>query len=1136
MTRAFVDAVKANDPAQHRAGRTSDVSSASLSPKGNPSFAQSGRRSVAGRPPSVASTSSTAGATPGRHTAARAKTPSARPASRQSDVFIRSSSRIDRSFDVGDNVRIESLGFEGTLRYLGEIDGKAGQWAGVELSGGFAGMGKNDGAVNGKHYFVCPPKCGVFVATTKLSAPTVGTGAMSRPSSVASSRGGRITPSFSGQITPSSSISAGRFTPYSSTNVANGRVTPVSATGKVPQRTVTPSARVRTKTGPSTAVPFSTDITNGFGHGLARQISADSPTRGMASPSASPSFSTPSSPSFRTPKPGLGNRTTGVGVGLPSTTPTKGRQSLLTPRGRIPSSVAMPPPASPATPGLKRTVSLNDYASDTENPDSDALHSSDLESNARAIQGRIAHLLSGKSPSGGPPIPSSVTSPTLDALSVNNTAFSELKARADALEAENEELKVLVSGLKGEELEAGRRSDSLREDRDRALARVADLESSVKTAERSLHERELKIEAMERAVANSAADVEKVRSEGEARVRDMQSRLDDTEALLKNLKEVIAQKEGVVNENTSVLNAKDAEIGLLEARVKKAYAELEDERRELGGQVDALRQAGQETIALYEERLSAAESQRYDMEDLIASLQEQLRSQAERPSSPTSAARYASSAAQIENETLREQVLHLQKKLATMEDTLEDSRAVADREELLIREKIRRYKDKEDNLKKQVSEAEKEVERVLKSEASARGRLEEVEEAFRESTVALESSQAEIETLRAEIADLESINSSTTGSSERLAEIAQRAASDRTKAVEEIAQLKTLVEDLRRAQHDAPQNGGNRSDGNLQDVVDELTADNTELRRVHKDLQLRLADEESSVAELRERLEKSYAELESTRRKVNREAVVADKPEIKRTPSSSSRHESSAVREEIAGLKHIIQELQKENNAAAQQYKLLESENKLLLSETEQLREDMKLLEDSVENSIMREEQSLNEAAAGPNGDSTTLQRAMKEMRLKHEMELEQLRKRQSEAEIKTARTIHDLNKEVSELESLIESKIYREDELEQEVERLKEKLSRSQKKSSKSVPEVVAASGSADSLRSMSDDGQANGQGDVCEICEQPGHDIFTCDLLKGGSPAVAVSESSSSGLYCEECEGQGHVAADCPHSMDVF
>lgn len=91
-----------------------------------------------------------------------------------------------------------------------------------------------------KHYFVCPPKCGVFVAAAKLSAPTVGVGITSRPTSVASSRGGRITPSHPGRITPSNST---RYAPYS-----NGRVTPASSTSFVQSEAVTPSARPRIKT------------------------------------------------------------------------------------------------------------------------------------------------------------------------------------------------------------------------------------------------------------------------------------------------------------------------------------------------------------------------------------------------------------------------------------------------------------------------------------------------------------------------------------------------------------------------------------------------------------------------------------------------------------------------------------------------------------------------------------------------------------------------------------------------------------------------------------------------------------------------------------------------------------------------
>ena len=73
----------------------------------------------------------------------------------------------------------------------------------------------------------------------------------------------------------------------------------------------------------------------------------------------------------------------------------------------------------------------------------------------------------------------------------------------------------------------------------------------------------------------------------------MQSRLEDREALVAQLKEAVAAREGEQSENADLLKAKNGEIALLEARVQKAYGDLEEERRELGGQVDELRRAGQ---------------------------------------------------------------------------------------------------------------------------------------------------------------------------------------------------------------------------------------------------------------------------------------------------------------------------------------------------------------------------------------------------------------------------------------------------------------------------------------------------------------------------------------------------------------
>lgn len=99
---------------------------------------------------------------------------------------------------------------------------------------------------------------------------------------------------------------------------------------------------------------------------------------------------------------------------------------------------------------------------------------------------------------------------------------------------------------------------------------------------------------------------------------------------------------------------------------------------------------------------------------------------------------------------------------------------------------------------------------------------------------------------------------------------------------------------------------------------------------------------------------------------------------------------------------------------------------------------------------------------------------------------------------------------------------------MEQEIERLKDKLAR-QKKSSKGSIETIERNRTSSDVTSHSDSGQP-----VCEICERPGHDIFSCDLLKEESPS-GVSQSPSD-LFCEECEEHGHLAAECPHSLDVF
>lgn len=58
-------------------------------------------------------------------------------------------------------------GYLGTVRWLGQISGAKGDFAGVELD---EPKGKNSGDAKGRHYFRCRPKHGLFVRPNTLQA------------------------------------------------------------------------------------------------------------------------------------------------------------------------------------------------------------------------------------------------------------------------------------------------------------------------------------------------------------------------------------------------------------------------------------------------------------------------------------------------------------------------------------------------------------------------------------------------------------------------------------------------------------------------------------------------------------------------------------------------------------------------------------------------------------------------------------------------------------------------------------------------------------------------------------------------------------------------------------------------------
>ncbi|KAK7046094.1 hypothetical protein VNI00_007092 [Paramarasmius palmivorus] len=1130
INSAFKDAIKSNDPASH------------ISMSRSVSQPQRSKTPTHARPPSRSSTSST---TTGPFTP-----------------------------ELNTPVRIESLGFEGTLRYIGPIDGKQGLWAGVELSGGFAGKGKNDGSVGGKRYFECPEKCGVFVATTKLSAATAGR-APSRatgrpPSSLGNGRppssfGGRTTPSFSSSTSTSRmSYGSGRTTP------STGRITPSTSTGGYsPETPAIRAARLR-KMGvnagktPKANTGTGTRAAKYAGMTAAQLSLAKSTSSPSSSSIPSPTSATTSIPSptsrlrtisttstNNTPKPPTANRFGGIGLGAsPATTPTSKSQSQTQ---RIPSAIAMPPPPLP----ISRSASTSSTTSTASAPDS-PLSKDELDARSKALQERIAGLSStgsaisppsspirratitsrtqtasprrAPSRSGGGVFggggstsrPGSVASRTANGRMSVDPDIAVAQSRIEALEYENERLRVQlavappVTPTPAPDTEKDEEAEKKQLEVEQELVKAkANEETLQKEAEKlrfefkRLEERKTELDTAYTTLQTTLQSTTSTNETLTSEITSLTNQITTLESQIADLTTQLARVPELQGELEKEKAAKEA----VEDKLRKLVVEFEDERRDLREQVDELRVAGQETIALYEEKLRQADLLRYELEDQLSSASSRPNalnastnlpttpSAIREPLTPTSPSPFSSlrlpkdkeqTTEEIEAETLHLQLAHLQAKISSLEDSLDDSRASHQADVGALTTRLTKAKETHEVLQRQLSDSTSRVREKEREVAEKSRRVEEVEEALRECQGALEEARAEVEVLRGEVVNANGLASSTSG----------------------------------------------------------------ELQNKLTEVQMRGVELGEEVDRLNALVATQASELDALRKKANRDTPLSPSSPEKQKYDKT---ELASAREEIMGLKHIIQDLQKTSSADGQRNKVLEAENMLLISEMEGLRAEIKILEDNLDQSILREEENIALSSDTNEGEGV---KALKEGRLRADKEIETLRKKIADMEMKHARSVHDLNKEISELEALVEAKIYREDELEQEIERLKAKASKKASKgpdlssstTSASIPAPIITSGNGAGVG-----GAGNGEV-VCEICDRPGHDIFTCDLLKEDGPLSAKSMTSSAhraingggvgvsvggkgtgkeeelDVWCEDCEGHGHTAKECPYGEDVF
>lgn len=69
------------------------------------------------------------------------------------------------SIQINDRITLKN-NIHGVIRYIGPVNGRNEEWVGIELD---EAKGSNDGTVNGRRYFYCQDKHGLFVKYEKLT-------------------------------------------------------------------------------------------------------------------------------------------------------------------------------------------------------------------------------------------------------------------------------------------------------------------------------------------------------------------------------------------------------------------------------------------------------------------------------------------------------------------------------------------------------------------------------------------------------------------------------------------------------------------------------------------------------------------------------------------------------------------------------------------------------------------------------------------------------------------------------------------------------------------------------------------------------------------------------------------------------
>lgn len=298
--------------------------------------------------------------------------------------------------------------------------------------------------------------------------------------------------------------------------------------------------------------------------------------------------------------PGSPRRSLGQPFSTPTSTPKAPRLSggLPTPRSRP----SLPPTLTPKAPQTSLDSNRNNDMPPPPVPHNRTMlpppsparsvrSVSVLSDASRGVAEDVGDILFGSKNSQDIPSLMETMSPASPALRARDIELEELRLKVLSLESQNKDLRESLLAVKVDD--NSETVERLERELETLTKKLPELEDKLRGNERTLSERQTKIDGLDRAVADAQDETKRAKAEGESRVKDVRAKFDESEALVTSLKKVIDDKSEAADANNAQLQAKNAEIEVLQGKVTRLSADLESERKELTSQVDDLRQAGQ---------------------------------------------------------------------------------------------------------------------------------------------------------------------------------------------------------------------------------------------------------------------------------------------------------------------------------------------------------------------------------------------------------------------------------------------------------------------------------------------------------------------------------------------------------------